>query len=217
MPRHQRLSIGLAAALAAVATFALAACSEEGSPSGLLPSSAFPQETGSLQTPPPTTGPTGGTGSTPTGTTGLPTGSTGVLPTTSPGAGTGELVAGQAALTVTGDVRATKALASLASSVYSPPPGGMAIVWTAGGTDATTLGLGGLSFTGTQPTAPTLSLTLTVQTAGQISSFVSTAGECTVSIGVAGTDQIAGVFTCSGLVGSDGEVVDASGSFAAQG
>jgi hypothetical protein len=118
---------------------------------------------------------------------------------------------------VTGDVQATKALTSLVSSVYSPPPGGMAIVWTAGGTDATTFGLGGLSFTGTQPTTPTLSLTLTVQTAGQFSSFVSTAGECTVTIGVAGADQIAGVFTCSGLVGSDGEVVDASGSFAAQG
>jgi hypothetical protein len=214
MPRHQRLSIGLAAALAVIATFALAACSEDLVPPQPLPSSAFPEDSGSL---PPATGPSGGTGPAPTGTTGTATGVTGVLPTTSPGAGTGELVAGQAALTVTGDVRATKALASLVSSVYSPPPGGMAIVWTAGGTDATTLGLGGLSFTGTQPTAPTLSLTLTVQTAGQISSFVSTAGECTVSIGVAGADQIAGVFTCSGLVGSDGEVVDASGSFAAQG
>ena len=214
MARHRTLSIGLAAALAAVATFALTACSEEGNPSTLLPSSAFPVDTGSL---PPATGPTGGTGASPTGTTGTSTGVTGALPTSSPASATGNLAAGQATLTVTGDVRATKALTSLVSSVYSPPPGGMAIVWTAGGTDATTFGLGGLSFTGSRPTAPTLSLTLTVQTEGRVSSFVSTAGECTVTIGVADADQIAGVFTCSGLVGSEGEVVDASGSFAAQG
>jgi hypothetical protein len=214
MASHRRLSIGLVAALAALATFALASCSEDLVPPQPIPSSAFPEDTGSL---PPATGSTGETGSAPTGTTGTATGATGVPPTSSPGAGTGSLAAGQAALTVTGDLQATKTLANLVSSVYAPPPGGMAIVWTAGGTDATTFGLGGLSFTGTLPTASTLSLTLTVQTAGQISSFLSTAGECTVTIGLADANQIAGVFTCSGLVGSDGEVVDASGSFAAQG
>jgi hypothetical protein len=207
MARHRTLSVGLAAVLTAVATLALAACSDDLVPPQPLPSSAFPQDTGSLPSPP-TTAPTGGTGETPTGPTGPASGPTGIPPTISPGPGTGTLVAGQAAVSVAGDVQATKALASLVSSVYSPPPGGMAIVWTAGGTDATTFGLGGLSFTGSQPTAPTLSLTLTVQTEGRISSFVSTAGECTVTIGV---------FTCSGLVGSGGEVVDVSGSFAAQG
>lgn len=33
----------------------------------------------------------------------------------------------------------------------------MGLVWTAGGTDATMFGLGGLSFTGQQATSPSLS------------------------------------------------------------
>ena len=208
----------MAAALMAVAAFGLAACSDEGEPSDLLPSSAFPQDTGPTGATGGTT-PTGATGGTglPTGPTGGATGPTPDLPSPSPGAGAGNITGGQAAITVTGDVAATKALTNLVSSVYAPPPGGMAIVWTAGGSDATTFGLGGLSFTGTQPTASTLSLTLTVQTDNDLSSFTSTAGECTVTIGVAGANQIAGVFTCNDLVGSEGEVIDASGSFAAQG
>ncbi|HET7234952.1 MAG TPA: hypothetical protein VFK59_00800 [Actinomycetota bacterium] len=217
MTRPRTLSIGLASALAAVAAFGLVACSEDEDPATLLPSSAFPQDTGSTSGPP--TGVTGSTGATglPTGSTGLPTGATGNLPTTAPSGEAGNLTDGQAAITVTGDVQATKALTSLVSSVYAPPPGGMAVVWTAGGTDATTFGLGGLSFTGSQPTASTLSLTLTVQTENELASFTSTGGECTVTMGIAGADQIAGVFTCSDLVGSQGEVVDVSGSFAAQG
>jgi len=93
----------------------------------------------------------------------------------------------------------------------------MAVVWTAGGTDSTTLALGGLSFTGTQPTAATLSLTLNVQTGGRIFTFTSVAGECSVTIGLASADQLSGAFACSDLAGTDGAVVDASGSFAARG
>jgi hypothetical protein len=120
-------------------------------------------------------------------------------------------------VTVSGDVNVSKTMPDLFAGVYAAPPGGMALVWTAGGTDSTTLGLGGLSFTGTQPTAPTLSLTLTIQTDAAIASFTSAAGECSITIGAAGGDQVSGVFTCSDLVGTRGEVVDASGTFAAQG
>src|SRR3990172_1816881 len=98
-----------------------------------------------------------------------------------------------------GEVRGRKTMTNLVAGVYAAPPGGMAVVWTAGGTDATTLGLGGLSFTGTRPTAPTLSLTLTVQTNAAISSFVSTAGECSMTIGLASANQLSGGFTCSDL------------------
>ena len=199
----------------AVVGSALAACSESEGPSSLLPSSAFPDDTGAV---PPLTGPTGATGGTaPTGTTGtIPTGASGGLPPIPPGGSTGSVSTGQAAVTVSGDVRASKTMTNLVAGVYAAPPGGIAVVWTASGTDATTLGLGGLSFTGTRPTAPTLSLTLTVQTNAGISSFVSTAGECSVTIGLASENELSGAFTCSDLAGSSGEVVDASGSFAAQ-
>lgn len=198
-----------------VAVLAPTACSEDEGPSIVLPSSALPDDTGSLTAP---TGPSGSTGeagaSGPTAT--IPTEPTGVVPSLPPGS-TGNLASGQAAVSVSGDVNANKAMPNLFAGVYAPPPGGMALVWTAGGTDSTTLGLGGLSFTGTQPTAPTLSLTLTIQTSAKIASFTSTAGECSITIGAAGVDQVSGVFTCSDLLGSSGEVVDASGSFAAQG
>jgi hypothetical protein len=173
------------------------ACGEDEPPSLVVPSSAFGE-----------TGETGATGGLPTGETGVPTAPT--------GAG-GDVAAGQAALSVTGDIQASKAIGSLVSSVYAPPPGGMALVWTAGGTDPTTLGLGGLSFTGSQRTSPTLSLTLTVQSGNDIVAFQSSAGECSITIGAAETNQITGTFSCTDLRGDGGQVIDATGSFNAQG
>jgi hypothetical protein len=180
----------------------LGACSEDEPVPVPEPTSAF-QPTGS-------TGATGQTG----GTT---TGATGNLPTTTPGAATGNVSSGQVAFTVKGDVRTSKTLPDLVSSVYAPPPGGMALVWTAGGTDATTFGIGGLSFTGTQPTSPSLSLTITVQDGNQITTFISSAGECSITIGAASADQISGAFTCTDLSGGSNVVVDVTGSFNAQG
>lgn len=199
-------------ALLALAAVALTACSEDEAPPPVIPSSAFPDDTGAL---PATTGATGSTGTTtPTG----PTQATGALPTGATGVPTtGNLTSGQAAVSVSGDVNASKTMSKLFAGVYAPPPGGMAVVWTAGGADSTTLALGGLSFTGTQPTAATLSLTLNVQTGGRIFTFTSVAGECSVTIGVASASELSGAFTCSDLTGSGGEVVDTSGSFAAQG
>lgn len=179
----------------------LAACSQDEATPTVSPSSAFPL-TGA-------TGPASG----PTAATGF----TGVLPTSSPAEGTGNLSQGEATLIVTGDVQANAVLATLISSIYTTPPGGMSIVWTAGGTDASTLGIGGLSYVGSKPTAPSLILTFTTQTDTAISTFVSIAGECTITIGVATQDELAGAFTCADLIGPEGQVVDVTGSFAAQG
>jgi hypothetical protein len=177
-----------------------AACSEDEPPSLVQPSSAF-GETGT------------------TGSTGALTGATGELPSLPPvpTGSTGEVSDGAAAISVSGDIVASKAIDNLVSSVYAPPPGGMALVWTAGGTDATTIGLGGLSFTGSQRTSPTLSLTLTVQNDADIVSFQSMSGECSITIGAADANQISGTFTCTDLAGDGGQVIDATGSFNAQG
>lgn len=187
---------------------ALASCSNDGPAAVVEPTSAF-RPTGS-------TGALAPTGSTSTGSSG-PTGATAGIPTgTQAGGGPGRLEKGQAAFTVTGDLRASAALSNLVSAAYAPPPGVLAIVWAAGGADPSNVGLGGLSFTGTRPTSPTLTLTLTVQAKGAIATFVSSAGECSVTIGQASADRLSGAFTCSNL--SDGStVVDLTGSFNAQG
>jgi hypothetical protein len=184
----------------------LPACSED-EPPVVEPTSAF-QPTGS-------TGSTGSTAATrPTGQKG---GTIDDLPTTAPGGATGKLSSGQVAFTLTGGIRTSKALENLISTVYAPPPGGMALVWTAGGIDATTFGLGGLSFTGTQPTSPALSLSITVQDKNAITNFISSAGECTITIGLASAEWISGAFTCRDLSGGSNVVVDVTGSFNAQG
>ena len=180
----------------------LAACSDDGPSPSASPSSAFPA-----------TGATGATGA--TSETGG-SGATGILPTTSPARGTGTLSEGEVTFGVTGDLQANKVLPTLISAVYTPPPGGVVLVWTAGGTDASTLGIGGSSFVGSQPTAPSLSMSLTVQTAGTISTFISSAGECTITIDVADTDRIGGSFACSDLSGGNGDTVDVTGSFSAR-
>jgi hypothetical protein len=78
-----------------------------------------------------------------------------------------QLSSGQAAFTLTGGIRASKALANLVSTVYAPP-------------------------------------------------FISSAGECTITIGLASAERISGAFTCTDLSGGS-NVVDVTGSFNAQG
>lgn len=182
-----------------------AGCSADEDPPPASPSSQFPVETSGATT---GTGPSAPTGS---------GGATGTLPTTSPGAATGNLTDGEVTFRVQGDVAAEATLRRLVSAVYTPPPGGLAIVWTAGGADATTIGIGGASFTGTQPSSPTLSLSITVQTAAGISSFLSMGGECEVMIGVASENELAGSFECRDLGSATGELVDVSASFSATG
>jgi hypothetical protein len=187
---------------------ALAACSNDEPPPVIQPTSAF-QPTGS-------TGATAASGPTSTGSSG-PTGVTAGLPTGGGGGGRpGKLKSGQAAFSVTGDLKTSAALANLVTGAYAPPPGVLAIVWAAGGADASNVGLGGLSFTGSKPTSATLTLTVTVQDKGTIATFISSAGECSVTIGQASANRVSGAFNCSNL--SDGSnTVDLTGSFSAQG
>lgn len=193
-------------ALALVTLVALSACTEDESGSVASPSSQFPTDTG-------TTGPTGGTDV----VTGA-TGETGELPTTSPAAGTGNLTEGEVTFALSGDVELSKTLRTLISAVYTPPPGGLAIVWAAGGLDATVIGIGGASFTGSRATDPTLSISLTAQLpGGGLVSLLSIDGECTVTLEVAGENELAGSFVCEDLVGSSGESVDATATFEATG
>lgn len=190
-PAERSARLALIASLVALSALAVA-CSEQ-PPSPARPTSAF-RSTGAIATQ-----------------------TSGGLPTASPGAATGNLSSGRVAFRMSGDIRADKAIEQIISSAYAPPPGGMALVWTAGGTDATTVGLGGLSFTGSQPTSPSLTLTITVQTGGAIATFISSAGECSITIGVAETHELAGTFSCSDLRGGDGDVVDVTGTISAQG
>lgn len=190
--RWARITIGSVALIALVAF--VAACGDDDAPASVLPSSAF-----SSQTPAATGSPL----PQPTGVRG--------------GSAAGGLTSGQVTLQLSGDVEVERTIASLVSAVYSPPPGGMAVVWTAGGQDATTVGIGGESFTGSRPTAPALSLTISAQTPDGIASFLSTGGECTVTIEVAEEDELAGTFVCDDLEDVTGVVVDVSGSFLATG
>jgi hypothetical protein len=187
----------------------LSSCSNDEPAPVIEPTSAF-QPTGTGQTAP--------TGPTSTGSNG-PTGATAGLPTGNLGGGggrPGKLETGQAAFSVNGDIKTSAALPNLVSGAYAPPPGVLALVWAAGGADASNIGLGGLSFTGAKPTSPTLTLTVTVQDKGTIATFISSAGECNVTIGQATAKGVSGAFTCTSL--SDGSnTVNLTGSFSAQG
>jgi hypothetical protein len=198
-------------ALAVIAYLALSACSEEEPGPIASPSSQFIDATGATGA---ASGGTGATGATSTGATGA----TGGLPTTSPAAGTGNLTEGEVTFTLSGDVRLTRTLDTLISAVYTQPPGGLAIVWAAGGLDATVVGIGGASFTGTRATAPTLTITITAQLpGGGLVSLLSIDGECSVTLDVAGANALSGSFACDDLVSSAGETVDATGTFEATG
>jgi hypothetical protein len=194
-------------ALAVPVLLIAAACSPEDEGPLPVPSSAFPSPTIDGDT-----GPTGDPGPGGSGATGSPG-----LPTTSPGAGAGTLTSGSFAFQTSGDLEVERTLPMLVTAVYTPPPGGFALVWTAGGLDATVAGMGGGSFVGTRPTSPVLTLVLTVETAEGISSFLSTNGECDVTMAVATEDRVAGDIRCTHLSSDAGDEVDVSARFEAAG
>ncbi len=185
--------------VAALAVFAIlgAACGGGEPSTPVLPSSGFPSSTGTSS---------GSTGPTLSG----PSGSTGLAPS-------GGLTEGTLDLSITGDVELRTSLPRLISGVLTPAPGALAVVWSGAGSDATTVGIGGASFVGTQASSPTLVVTMTVQTATGFFTWVSTAGECEVALETAETGHVAGTFACRDLTAATGEVVDASASFGATG
>jgi len=145
---------------------------------------------------------------------------TGVLPTTSPGAATGRLLNGAAEARLSGDLLGVRSFPSLAPpALYSPPPGGLAVVWqSAAGTE--TLSLTGSPVTGEQPTSSTLTLTLNVLNGDQPVLLSSSAGECTVTIAEATASTLRGSYVCDRLtteIEGGAIIVDASGIFTASG
>lgn len=149
--------------------------------------------------------------------TGSPTASgTGGLPTISPAPG-GEMTQGSLHLEMSGAVRMDEELTRLVTAIAAAPPGAFALVWSGEGSKSTTFGIGGASFLGTQPTTSTLVLTIAVQTDSGFSTWISSAGECQVTIRTAEANAIVGRFQCDGLASSGGEVVDVSGEFQATG
>lgn len=198
MKRHGRVLLALLATVA----LAGAACSKSSSGTANSPT------------------PGGNTSSTisPSGVAGQPSGSPseGGTPTFSPGSTTGTLKSGAAQVTVSGGVTANMNLTSLSAGVFSPPPGGMALVWNDNSGQA--LGIGGQSFTGNQNTTATLVLTFGVlSSGGGFEQFTSAKGECTVIIETAEDGHVAGTFKCSDVPGSSGTSADASGTFEATG
>lgn len=193
-------------ALSTALVFASAACSADETAPSPSPSSAFPSG-------PSATGSATGPGDAPTGTTGHP----GPGGASGPGGAQGSLTEGTMELQLSGDVRLETTLRHLLTGVVAPSPAGFAVVWTGAGTDATTVGLGGGSFAGTEPTSPTLVLSITAQTGEGLFTWTSNAGECDVTLGSAERDRFAGSFACRDLAAVTGEVVAASGAFEATG
>jgi len=155
---------------------------------------------------------------TPTDSTSGPTSSPG-LPTSSPGGATGTVTAGNATIQLSNDLTGTVQLLMLGTpAVYSPPPGSTALTWTDG---LQSLTVTGDSFTGPLPTSDTLSLSLSVRDGTEVVAFVSTAGECTVTVTTALERSFAGTFSCTNLAGTlasgDAVSLDATGTFAATG
>jgi hypothetical protein len=179
----------------------LAACSSSGS-SGTTPSPT-PTSTG-----PSPSGATGGAGTV--------IHSSGPPPTSSPGI-TGSVTRGTASITTTGAENITVAFTKLASGIWAPPPSGMALQWN--GTDDQTLSLGGPAFTSLQPTSASRVLDFSIKTAaGSLVEFRSAAGECQVTISVALTDDMGGIFDCPSVASVDGSItVHARGTFTATG
>jgi hypothetical protein len=196
VPGGRRSIVAALAVLAILGT----ACGGDEPSTPVLPSSGFPSSTGTSS---------GSTGPTVSGP-GEATGSTGSAPS-------GGLTEGTLDLTITGDVELRTSLTRLISGVLTPAPGALAVVWSGAGFDATTVGIGGASFVGTQASSDVLVVTMTVQTATGFFTWVSTAGECQVALGMAETGHVAGTFACRDLTASTGEVVDASASFDATG
>ena len=217
MPLRRRSA---AAALAIVVATLGAACSSGAETPPPSPSPFF--TSGPSDANAPSGSRTGETGSRsgPTGTGPEPPagGATGALPTSSPASATGNLNRGSLTIRTNGDIRTNATLRQMISTVYDAPPGGMALVWTAGGADPSTVGFGGLSFTGTTRTSNTLILTLTVPTReGGFETFTSQDGECTVTIPTATANALQGSFRCAGLTASSGVTIGVAGSFQASG
>jgi hypothetical protein len=149
----------------------------------------------------------------------LPTGSgslnPGNLPTGVPG-GTGTLTNATASLEVNGDLQASIGFADVyGATVYAPPPVSTLVVGFVGSKPSEVLAIGGRADVGATQTSATLGLNFVVETPdGGVATFLSTQGECTVTIETAEATHVAGTFECSDISTADGRyTVGATGSF----
>ncbi len=180
----------------------LGACTDDDTPTPTRPSSAFGDaEPGGAATVAP-----GDVPSTPAGGN------------DAPGTG-GEIVTGsRAKVVVRGAVDASIVLDRLQQAILMEPPGGIGVGWTDADLD-NVLTIAGVSFTGARDTDPTtiLTLSLTPKPSAGTATFVSTAGECTITIDALSDAAARGTFTCRDLSEQGGgRTIDVAGSFSAQ-
>ena len=137
-------------------------------------------------------------------------------PTGSPGPASG-LVTGLATVSVSGDLTLDVRFTRIATpAVWAPPPAPMDITWQ--GTSVRQLRLAGTSFLSRAGTSADRALSFTVVGPSGPVEFVSTAGECSVTITPALPDNMGGIFTCTLLTDVEGvTTVDARGTFSATG
>lgn len=143
------------------------------------------------------------------------TGPSVVSPTTTPVAGS--VTVGQASLSLSGGINTVVSFGRLTMPAqWVPPPGAISLTWRGIGEQA--LSLVGASFTSQIATDAEHTLSFTVNVDGTPVTYVSAAGECTVTISPALTTQMGGTFICTNLLGDAGDpVVNAQGSFSATG
>lgn len=138
-------------------------------------------------------------------------------PSVSPGPAS-PLTTGTASISMAGDVRIVdRAFPTLVTpAVWAPPPAPMDITWSTG--NGQTLRLFGTSFVSRVDTSPAQGLSFTIQSPDGLLEFTSTAGECSITITPALPDNMAGVFTCTAFVDTNGSTtVDVRGTFSATG
>jgi hypothetical protein len=185
---------------------AIGACGDDDVPTPVRPSSAFGTDDPGTTAPPE---PGDGGASSPPATGG----------NDAPGTG-GEIVTGsRAKLEVSGDIRTSIELDRVQQpAILMEPPGGIGVGWS----DAD-LGnlftIAGVSFIGKRDTDPTTILTLSLTpkpTAGAVT-FVSTSGECTITIDALSGAAARGTFICRDLSEQAGNrTIDVAGSFSVQ-
>jgi hypothetical protein len=136
-------------------------------------------------------------------------------PTGSPGPAS-PLTSGAASVALSGDLTTSVSLAPLAEpAVWAPPPAPMDLTW---GTGAEQMRLAGTSFVSRAQTGPERTLSFTVRGSDGAVEFVSSGGECSITITPALPDNMGGLFTCTALTDAEGTVtVDARGVFSASG
>ena len=177
-----------------VVALLVVACDGDDGPSPASPSSAFP-----------------------TATAAPPAGSPSGQPPSQPPDVEGTLTDGSVSLQIAGDAELETTLPTLITGIVAPPPAGFALVWSGEAMDATTIGIGGASFLGTRPTSPSLTLTIAAETDAGFSTWISSAGECEITIDTAQGDRVAGSFRCEDLRSSEGRSIAVSGRFEATG